>query len=153
MKSPNDSATQTTHLVMPTDANTYGSAFGGYIMSLMDIAAGICASRHCEGPALTAAVDELVFKNPIRVGDVVIIKASVNYVGKTSMEVGVRVEREDHVTRTLEHCLSGYFTFVAVYSNGRPILVKPLMLNTDEEKRRHNEGKARKENRTKERKF
>ena len=149
MKSPSpaDSAVETTHLVLPPDTNVHGTAFGGRIMQWMDIAAGIAAGRHCAGSVVTAAVDELVFERPIRMGDVVIIRASVNFVGETSMEVGVRVEREVRASRERVFCLRGYFTFVAVDDNGRPITAPPLEPKTAEEKRRHDKAKERRERR------
>src|SRR5690606_41978255 len=104
-KSPKDSAIETTHLVLPPDTNHHVTAFGGIIMQWMDIAAGIAAGRHCRmRQVVTAAVDDLEFRRPIRLGDVVLIRACVNFVHRTSMEVGVRVEREDAVTGTREHC-------------------------------------------------
>jgi len=149
MKRPSNSSVQSTRLVMPTDANTLGSAFGGYIMSEMDILAGICAGRHCELPVVTVAIDELVFKRPIRVGDVVEIKATVNYTGSTSMEVGVKVERTDGLTYTTEHCLSGYFTFCAIDRNGKPVPVPEIYPQTEDEVRRFEEAKIRRANRLK----
>lgn len=144
---PSSSSVQSTYLVMPTDANIHQTAFGGRIMEWMDLISGICATRYCRLPTVTVAVDELVFKRPIRVGDTVIVKASVNYAGKTSMEVGVRVEREDAITFTIEHCLSGYFTFVAIDRNGKPVPVPPVEPETDDEKRRYGQAKIRRANR------
>lgn len=140
---PGDSAVETTHLVLPPDTNQHGTAFGGMIMQWMDVAAGIAASRHCHGQVVTAAVDELVFDRPIRLGDVVIVKASVNYTGRTSLEVGVRVDREDSRTGQHEHCLSGHFTFVAVDAQGKPVPVPPISPETAVEKRRYEAAKTR----------
>ena len=142
---PSASAVETTHLVLPPDTNSHGTAFGGRVMQWMDIAAGICAGRHSGGPVVTAAVDNLEFSCPIRGGDVVIIKAATNFTGTTSMEVGVRVETEDARTRTLRHCLTGYFTFVAVDDGGRPVPVRPLVPETEHDKRRFEKAKARRE--------
>lgn len=144
---PADSAVETTHVVLPPDTNVHGTAFGGKIMQWMDVAAGICAGRHCGGPVVTAAVDELVFASPIRMGDVVIIRASANFTGRTSMEIGVRVEREEEGTRELEHCLSGYFTFVAVDAKGRPKPVPPLQPQSAIERERWRRAKARRAHR------
>ena len=146
-KKPSASAVETTHVVLPPDTNAHGTAFGGTLMQWMDIAAGISAGRHCAGPVVTAAVDELHFAQPIRMGDIVIIRACVNYTGRTSMEVGVRVEREDAATRNLEHCLTGYFTFVAVDEHGAPIPVPPVDASGREEKRRYQKAKARRQRR------
>jgi acyl-CoA hydrolase len=135
-RTPRDSQVETTHLVLPPDTNHHGTAFGGKIMEWMDIAAGIAAARHCRRPVVTAAVDDLVFSRPIRLGDVVVIRGCVNWAGRTSMEVGVRVEREHATTRVREHCLTGYFTFVAVDDHGKPVSVPGLDPSTDDDKRR-----------------
>jgi acyl-CoA hydrolase len=116
-------------------------------MQWMDIVAGLSAARHCCMPVVTAAVDELVFKRPIHLGDAVILKATVNYTGRTSMEVGVKVEREIARTRRREHCLSGYFTFVALGDDGKPTQVEPIVPVTDDEKRRHADADSRRQHR------
>lgn len=142
---PSDSTVETTHLVLPPDTNAHGTVFGGRIMQWMDIAAGIAAGRHCGRGVVTAAVDELVFTRPIHLADVVIIKASVNHTGNTSMEVGVRVEREDPSSRHREHCLTGYFTFVAVDTAGHPMPAPQIVPDTEDEQRRFRKGKTRRE--------
>ncbi len=144
---PSESSVETTHVVLPPDTNTHGTAFGGKVMQWMDIAAGIAATRHSRLPVVTAAVDELHFAEPVRGGDIVIIRACVNFTGRTSMEVGVRVEREDSKTRDLEHCLTGYFTFVAVDESGRPIPVPGVDPQTEDEKRRYERAKLRRQHR------
>jgi acyl-CoA hydrolase len=144
---PSDSAVETTHLVLPPDTNHHGTAFGGMIMQWMDVAGGISAARHCRMPVVTVAVDDLVFARPIREGDVVIIKASVNYTGRTSMEVGVRVEREEMKSRQREHCLTGYFTFVAIGKDGRPLPVPEIQPGDEVEKRRWEAARRRREER------
>jgi acyl-CoA hydrolase len=136
-RTPSASAVEATHLVMPGDTNMLGTAFGGKIMQWMDIAASVAAGRHCGGSSVTAAVDDLHFAQPIRMGDVVILRACVNFAGRTSMEVGVRVEREDRRTRRREHCLSGYFTFVGVDAEGRPMPVPPITAESASERRRY----------------
>ena len=144
---------ETTHVVLPPDTNAYGSAFGGQIMAWMDIIAGICAARHCKGPAVTVSVDELVFAKPIRLGDIVVLKANLNLTGRTSMEVGVRVESENAHTGQIEHCLSGYFTFVAVDAEGKPVEVPGLnpMHMTHQQLSWRDQAKARREQRLKRR--
>jgi acyl-CoA hydrolase len=132
---PSDSAVEATHLVLPPDTNQHGTAFGGIIMQWMDVAAGIAGARHCRNGVVTAAVDDIVFRRPIHLGDVVVVKASVNFAGRTSLEVGVKVERED-TTGTREHCLTGYFTMVSVDAQGRPVEVPELSPETEAEKRR-----------------
>ena len=142
-RAPSESTVETTHVVLPPDTNSLGTAFGGKIMAWMDIAAGITAGRHCRGPVVTVSVDDLHFARPVRLGDIVIIKACVNHAGRTSMEVGVRVDREDAKTRHLEHCLSGYFTFVGVDEAGRPVPVPPVLPHSADEKRRFEKAKDR----------
>ena len=146
-RSPKDSAVEATHLVLPPDTNVHGTAFGGRIMEWMDIAASIAAGRHCGTLTVTVAVDDLHFARPIRMGDVVMVRASVNHTGKSSMEVGVRVDREDAYTRQREHCLSGYFTFVAVDREGRPVPVPLIHLSSDVERRRFEAAQLRRERR------
>ncbi len=140
---PSESSVEATHLVLPPDTNQHGTAFGGIIMQWMDIAAGIAGARHCRGAVVTAAVDEMVFKRPIRLGDVVIVKACVNWAGRTSLEVGVKVEREEAHNGVREHCLTGYFTMVAVDDHGHPVEVPPITAGTDDEKRRFEAAKTR----------
>jgi acyl-CoA hydrolase len=133
---PSASAVEATHLVLPSDTNAHGTAFGGMVMQWMDIAAGIAGGRHSGKPVVTLAVDDLHFERPIRLGDVVVVRAMVNHAGATSMEVGVRVDREEPATRRQEHCLSGYFIFVAVDNKGRPVPVPLVSPSTPEEQRR-----------------
>ncbi len=150
-RAPAESSVETTHLVLPPDSNIYGTAFGGKIMQWMDIAAGIAAARHCRGPVVTVAVDDLHFAQPIKIGDVVVIRARVNHAGATSMEVGIRVEREHAHTRERQHCLTGYFIFVGVDGEGHPTRVPPVAPETDEDRRRFANGAARRERRLQER--
>jgi acyl-CoA hydrolase len=140
---PSESSVEATHLVLPPDTNIHGTMFGGRVMQWMDIAAGIAAGRHRGGAVVTAAVDELQFARPIRMADVVIIKAGVNYAARTSMEVGVRVEREETGTGVHEHCLTGYFTFVGIDDQGCPTPVPGVIPETDEEKRRYANAEER----------
>lgn len=144
-RTPEASAVETTHLVLPPDTNAHGTAFGGRIMEWMDITASIAANRHCRQAAVTANVDDLTFERPIRLGDIVVIKSRVNYAGKTSMEVGVRVEREERGSGVREHCLTGYFTFVAIGADGKPAQVVPVTPATDLDKRRFQDALARRQ--------
>ncbi len=112
-------------------------------MEWMDVIAGIAAGRHAGGPVVTLSVDSIRFSRPINMADVVILKASVNYAGTTSMEVGVYVEREDPQNEHREHCLTGYFTFVAVDAAGRPRQVPILAPQTDKEKQRYQRAQER----------
>ncbi len=146
---PSDSSVETTHLLLPPDTNSHGTAFGGRIMQWMDIAAGIAGQRHCGDSCVTASVDQINFNHPIRVGDIVVLRASVNFTGRTSMEIGVRVEREDPKTRQLRHCLTGYFTFVGIDDDGNPMEVPEIHPETEEEKRRYERAKQRRAERMK----
>lgn len=142
-KTPADSAVETRHLVMPGNANPFGTAFGGAIASWVDIAASMCAQKHCEKEVVTASIDSLNFKEPIFVGDQVVLKASVNYVGRTSMEVGVKVIRENPLKGISAVTTTAHLTFVALDENKKPSLIPPLNLVTDQDKRRFQNAKIR----------
>ncbi len=141
-KTPSQSQVEMTQIVLAGQANSMGNAFGGQIMQWIDIAAAVAARRHCTGVAVTASMDGLSFKAPIRLGDVVVLKASVNRSWRTSMEVGVRVEAE-HPDGTRVHSASAYLTFVALDSAGRPRPVPLLEPSTPEEERRFREAGER----------
>lgn len=126
-----------TELVLPTHTNALGSVFGGTVMSWIDIAAAICAQRHSHKAVVTAHIDEVQFIAPVYKGWVVNLKASINHVGSTSMEVGVRVDAENTLTGEMFHTASAYLTFVALDSHGKPTAVNPLVLESTEDKRRH----------------
>jgi uncharacterized protein (TIGR00369 family) len=134
-------------LMNPQDANLAGNVHGGAIMKLIDNAAGSAAVRHARSNVVTASIDRIDFHNPVFVGDLVTVRASINYVGKTSMEIGVRVEAENLVTGLRRHTASAYLTFVALDINGRPMPLSPLLLETDEEKRRNREAQDRRKTR------
>lgn len=138
-----ESAVIIAQLMNPKDANPAGNVHGGVIMKLIDNAAGCAAVRHSRSNVVTASIDRLDFYNPVFVGDLVTLKASLNFVGKTSMELGVRVEAETLITGYRRHTASAYLTFVALDSNGRPLPIPPLVLETDEEMRRNKEAKDR----------
>lgn len=146
MKHPSDTDTETAYLVLPPNANPLGNAFGGWLMAQMDLTAGICAKRYCLTPCVTVCVDDLQFNKPIKVGEVVIIKSRINYVGDTSMEVGIKVFKEG-MSGVRTHCLTGYYTFVAIDDKGCPISVPRIKPKTDEEKKRWSEAKRRKTDR------
>lgn len=118
---------------------------------MMDTASAVCAIRHAQGICVTASVDRVDFREPIHLGDLVIMKCSVNFVGRTSMEVGVRVESEDLQTGNRRHTNSCYLTFVAIDRNGKPIEVPRLVAETEEEMRRYEAAKARRQRRLEER--
>src|SRR5436190_23568965 len=138
-----DSQHETSELMMPGDANNMGHVFGGVIMSMMDKCAAISAFRHCRAPVVTASIDRVDFREPIHLGDLVVMKSSVNYAGTTSMEVGVRVEAEELMTGRRRHTNSCYLTFVAVDRNGRPVAIPDVVPETQEEGRRHPAGAQR----------
>ncbi|MBI4042047.1 MAG: acyl-CoA thioesterase [Deltaproteobacteria bacterium] len=136
-----------TEVVMPSDTNSLGTIFGGKVMAWIDIAAATAAIRHTRRTVVTASIDSLHFLSPIRTGYIVNLKASVNYTGTTSMEVGVRVESENPITGERYHTASAYLTFVALDDHGKPATVPPLLPETEEEKIRFRQGAKRRETR------
>lgn len=124
-----------TQLVLPSDANALGTAFGGRIMQWIDIAAAVASRRHCGGVAVTASIDSVVFDQPVHLGDIVVLRASVNRAWRSSMEVGVRVESESD-SGERRHAVRAYLTFVAIDEQGRPRAVPSLVPETKEEQRR-----------------
>lgn len=137
------------HLILPEDANPAGNAHGGVILKYIDTAGGIVAKRHARGNVVTASLDRTDFLAPVFVGEMVTLKASLNYAGRTSMEVGVRVEAENLETGEVRHTNSAYIIYVALDENGRPRPVPPLILETEEEQRRNCEALMRLEARKK----
>lgn len=135
-KTPSQSAVESRYLVMPQHANPFGTAFGGVIMSWIDMVASMAAMKHCGKEVVTAGIDSLSFEQPIRIGDQVVLRASVNYVSRTSMEVGVKVLRENPITNESTPATKAYLTFVAIDAAHRPIPAPPLVPQTEEEKRR-----------------
>lgn len=146
-KTVRESVHETTHLVMPGDANPHGTAFGGQVMAWIDLAAAISAVRHAREAVVTAGIDAVNFVSKIQLGHLVILKSSVNFTGRCSMEIGVRVESEDPLTGRREHACTAYLTFVAVDGSGQPREVPPVLPETGEERRRHDEARARREHR------
>lgn len=142
---------ETSELMMPGDANNQGHVFGGVVLAMMDKCAAIAAFRHCRLNVVTASIDRVDFREPIHLGDLVVMKASVNYAGRTSMEVGVRVEAEELLTGRRRHTNSCYLTFVAVDRNGRPIDVPAITPETPDEIRRFEAAKERRKRRLEER--
>jgi acyl-CoA hydrolase len=152
IKSVRESQHETSEMMMPQDANNLGHVFGGVILSMMDKCAAIAAFRHCRATVVTASIDRVDFREPIHLGDLVVMKASVNYVGRSSMEVGVRVEAEELLTGHRRHTNSCYLTFVGVDSAGKPIEVPELRPESPDEIRRHQAAQRRRARRTEERK-
>ena len=123
-------------LMMPNMANILGNVFGGVILSLVDRAAAVAATRHSRRPCVTVSVDRVDFHQPIHVGELVTALASVNFTGRTSMEVGVRIEAENLLTGERRHTNSCYVTYVAIDDQGRPMPVLPVLPESETEKRR-----------------
>jgi uncharacterized protein (TIGR00369 family) len=144
---PRDSAVTLSQLMDLSHANFMGNVHGGEVMKLIDTAAGIAASRHAGGPTVTASLDQMSFLHPVRVGNVVFVHASVNDVGRTSIEVGVRVEAEDVISGERTHTSSAYLVFVALDEEGKPRPVPPIEPETDKERRRQAEARIRREHR------
>lgn len=138
-----ESSTVVSQLMLPSDANPSGNVHGGTIMRLADTVGGVVAMRHCRRQVVTARIDEMSFLHPVFVGDLVTLKASVNDVGRTSMEVGVRVEAENLRTGKVAHTSSAHLVYVALDPEGRPAAVPPLIADTEDERRRMAEAKLR----------
>ena len=138
-----DSQVEMTQLVLPNDTNQLGNLLGGRLMEWMDIAAAIAAQRHSNRVCVTAGVDDLVFHQPIRLGEVVTLRTSVNRVFNSSMEVGVHVVAENQLTGDRKTANTAYLTFVAVDDFGMPVRIRPLVPQTSVEKRRHKEALER----------
>lgn len=144
---PRDTDLAIARQMNPSDANPLGIVHGGQIMKMVDEAGGLCAMRHAHHAVVTVRLDSMTFLEPIRVGDLVICRARVNWVGNTSLEVGVRVEAEDPVTGESKHTNSAYAVYVALDDDRRPVQVPPLEVKTEDEKRRWEEARARQEHR------
>ena len=127
------------------DANLAGNVHGGVILKLIDNTAGIVGVRHTGGNVVTASIDKVDFHSPVFVGDLLRVSASVNYVGRSSMEIGVRVEAENFVSGEVRHTGSAYLTFVALDEHFKPKQINQLILETEDEKRRNCEAQQRKE--------
>ncbi|MCP4714553.1 MAG: acyl-CoA thioesterase [Deltaproteobacteria bacterium] len=146
-KKVKDSSLVTSYVMMPEDANPVGNVHGGIIMKHIDTTAGVVAFRHTRMNSVTASIDRLEFHHPVFVGDLLTLRACLNMVGTTSMEIGVRVESENLLSGEVLHTASAYLTFVCLDKIGRPREVPALALETEAEKRRHTEALARKDDR------
>ncbi len=144
-KKVSESHLEMAQLMTPQDVNIAGNVHGGVIMKLIDTIGGSVAVRHARANMVTASIDSLDFRSPIYVGDLVTLKASVNLVGRTSMEVGVCVESENLMTGEVRHTSSAYLTYVALGRDGKPIPIPPLILETEEEVRRNHEAQVRRD--------
>lgn len=139
-------------IMQPEDANVAGNVHGGTIMKLIDSAAGVVAVRHCRSNAVTASVDRIDFHNPAYIGDLLIIKSSINMTGTTSMEIGARVEGERVLKGERFHIASAYLTYVSLDDNLKPKPVQQLVLETESEERRNKEAQIRRKMRFDEKK-
>jgi acyl-CoA hydrolase len=148
-RSPGYSRVSLATVASSAQANLLGNIHGGEIMKLADSTAGAVAFRHCDGPAVTAAMDEMAFLEPVHVGDIVRTFAQVNWAGRSSMEIGVRVETQPwgSATDAPLHVASAYFVFVAIDEDGSPRTVPPLAPETDDEVRRQREAEIRRAHR------
>ena len=146
-----ESAHETSALMMPLDENARGHVFGGVVLAMMDKAAAVCAIRHARTSCVTVSVDRVDFREPILVGDLVHMKASVNFVGRSSMEIGIRIEAENMLLGTRRHTNSCYVTYVALDRDGKPTEVPSIVPETEAEKRRFEAGRARRRRREEER--
>ncbi|HVO85205.1 MAG TPA: acyl-CoA thioesterase [Syntrophobacteria bacterium] len=151
-KTVKDSSVTMVHAMMPQDANPAGNVHGGVVMKYIDTAAGVVALRHARCRVVTASIERLDFIHPVYVGNLLSLKASLNMVGTSSMEIGVRAETEDLLTGEVRHTVSAHLTVVALDENGRPKRVPRLILESEDEKRRNREALRRREVRLAERK-
>jgi acyl-CoA hydrolase len=132
-------------IMTPDMVNFQGNVHGGFILKFLDRVAYVCASRYSGKPTVTLSVDQVVFKEPIHVGELVSFYANVNYVGTTSMEIGIRVVAENFLTNEIRHTNTSYFTMVAIDENGKPTKVTPLTINNELQQHRHDEALLRKQ--------
>ena len=151
-KKVSESRVEIAQIMFPMDANIAGNVYGGTIMKLIDTAAAIAAHRHCRTNVVTASMDQLDFHEPVFIGELLILRASINYVGTTSMEIGVKIDAENLKDGNVRHTNSAYVTMVSLDENRKPKPVPKIVPETDEEKRRFEEGRIRAQRRKKLRK-
>ncbi len=146
-KSPSDSVVSLSRIMEITDANLLGNVHGGEIMKMVDDAGGLAAMKHCAGPVVTAAMDDMQFIEPVFVGDVVTVRAMVNDTGRTSLEVGVRAEADNVIKGRHIHTSSAYLVYVALDRAGKPRPVPAVIAENEEQAQRQREAKLRREHR------
>ncbi len=151
MKTPSESMVEMTELVLPNDTNLLGNLLGGRLMHLIDVAGAMAAQRHSNRVVVTASIDSVDFRNPVKQGRAVILRAKVTWVGRTSLEVAVEVFSEDFLTGEQEFTSKAYLTFVAVDSEGKPVEVCGLRPETEEEKQEFESAIKRRSERLKRR--
>jgi acyl-CoA hydrolase len=140
-----DSQSEMDEIVLPNDANPLGALLGGRLMHWIDLAGALAAHRHSRNHVVTASVDHIDFLVPVRVGDLLILRSSVNRVFTTSMEVGVKVFVENYISDSAQHVASAYLTFVAIDREGNRLKAPPVIPETDEQKRRYDDAGRRRE--------
>jgi acyl-CoA hydrolase len=146
-----DSSVVMAQMMIPQDANPAGNVHGGVVVKIIDEAAGVVAARHSRCNVVTASIDRMDFHQPVFVGDLLFFRATLNFAGRTSMEIGVRVEAENLMTGEVRHVASAYLTYVAIDRSGRPNEIPPLVLESEDERRLSREARARREMRLAER--
>jgi len=140
-----ESISEYSELALPNDANVLGNLLGGKVMHLVDLCGALAAIRHARTPVVTASIDYMNFLSPVKIGQLLMLRSSVNRVFRTSMEIGVKVLVEDLATGAIRHTSSAYLTFVAVDAEGNRIPIPPVIPETDDEKRRYEEAARRRE--------
>ena len=140
-----ESVSEYSELALPNDANGLGNVLGGKVMHLVDLAAAMAGMRHARRPIVTAALDSMRFLQPVKIGQLIMLRSSVNRVFHTSMEIGVKVETENLMTGRKLHTCSAYLTFVALDENGKPAPIPPVIPETEEEQRRYREAGERRQ--------
>lgn len=150
---PRESEATLTELMQPQHANIMGNVFGGVLLSLVDKVAAVAAIRHSHRECVTVSVDKVDFREPIKIGELVTALARVNFAGRTSMEIGVKVMAENVRTGDKRHTNSCYITYVALDENGRPTEVPPIVPETPDEKRRYERAAKRRAKRVMERRY
>ena len=140
-----ESISEYSELALPNDGNGFGNVLGGKVMHLVDLAAALAGMRHARRPVVTAALDSMRFLHPVKIGQLIVLRAAVNRVFRTSMEIGVKVETEALLTGSKLHTCSAYLTFVALDEKGKPVPISPVIPETEEEKRRYREAGERRE--------
>jgi uncharacterized protein (TIGR00369 family) len=146
-KSPADSQVTLHQLMLPEHGNALGNVHGGVIMRVVDETGAICAMRHARAPCVTIAIDSMTFRQPVHLGELLVCSASVTWVGRTSIEVGVNVHAENPVTGAISHTNSAFVVYVALGPDGRPTTVPPLALDDEEAKRHFADGAERQQRR------
>ena len=150
---PQESEAELAELMMPQHANLMGNVFGGVILSLVDRVAAVCAIRHSHRQCVTVSVDKVDFREAIHVGELITAYARVNFAGRTSMEVGVKIVAENVLTGEKRHTNSCYVTYVALDDQGRPTAVPPIVADTPDEKRRYERAAKRRAARLMDRRY